>query len=118
MPQGLRELQRIRSIDLSHNKISSLLDVDTWDSIAGSLEMLDISFNQLTSIEELTPLTRLSALKVDANKLTSLEGISWGQQKQLVTLSAVGNEISALPEAVGEVSSLEHIELSENKITA
>lgn len=118
MPQGLRDLQRIRSIDLSHNKISSLLDVDTWDSIAASLEMLNLSYNQLTSIEQLTPLTRLSALKVDANKLTSLDGISWGQQKQLVTLSAVGNEISDLPEAVGEVSSLEHIELSDNKITA
>merc|ERR1711966_33837 len=70
------------------------------------------------SMQQLAPLARLSALKVDANKLTSLEGLSWGQQKQLVTLSAVGNEITEPPEAVGEVASLEHVELSENKITA
>lgn len=118
VPPGLQDLQRIRSVDLSHNRIASLPDEKTWDSVAASLEMLDLSFNQVTSIEELAPLYRLSMLKIDGNKITSLEGISWGQQKQLVTLSAVGNEITALPEAVGETGSLEHIELSENKITA
>eukprot|EP00443_Scrippsiella_acuminata_P037677 CAMPEP_0115348614 /NCGR_PEP_ID=MMETSP0270-20121206/95495_1 /TAXON_ID=71861 /ORGANISM="Scrippsiella trochoidea, Strain CCMP3099" /LENGTH=637 /DNA_ID=CAMNT_0002770589 /DNA_START=14 /DNA_END=1928 /DNA_ORIENTATION=- len=118
VPPGIQQLQRIRSIDLSHNQIESLPDTDTWDSISASLELLDLSFNKLTSIAELAPLKKLSQLKVDANQLTSLDGVSWKELKQLVNLSAVSNQLTDIPEAVGEhAASLEYLELSENKLT-
>lgn len=119
VPAGIQQLQRIRSLDLSHNKIQVLPDEDTWESIASTLELLDLSFNKLTSIAPLAPLKKLSQLKVDANQLTSVEGVSWGELKQLTMFSAVGNELASLPEAVGDCAgSLEHLELSENKLTS
>eukprot|EP00411_Alexandrium_monilatum_P066286 CAMPEP_0175582038 /NCGR_PEP_ID=MMETSP0096-20121207/47932_1 /TAXON_ID=311494 /ORGANISM="Alexandrium monilatum, Strain CCMP3105" /LENGTH=627 /DNA_ID=CAMNT_0016885701 /DNA_START=9 /DNA_END=1893 /DNA_ORIENTATION=+ len=117
VPPGIRDLQRIRSIDLSHNSIASLPDEDTWESISSSLELLDLSFNQLGSLKELAPLTKLSSLKVDANKLTSLQGVSWSKLKQLASLTAVGNEVVEIPDQIEErAESLENLDLSENKI--
>eukprot|EP00933_Yihiella_yeosuensis_P016127 TRINITY_DN13895_c0_g5_i1.p1 TRINITY_DN13895_c0_g5~~TRINITY_DN13895_c0_g5_i1.p1 ORF type:complete len:547 (-),score=202.97 TRINITY_DN13895_c0_g5_i1:202-1842(-) len=119
VPPGISDLARIRSIDLSHNEIEDLPEADTWKSISGSLELLDLSFNKLESIEPLAPLSKLSQLKVDANKLTSLDGVSWKDLKQLTTMSAVGNQIAELSDDIGaHAASLEHLELSENKIVA
>lgn len=118
IPPGFEDLQRLRSFDLSHNAIQELPDKGAWENLAGSLELLDLSFNQLTSISQLTPLRKLSALKVDGNKLTSLEGISWADVKQLSMLTGVGNAITEIPEAITSCAgSMETIDLSENKIT-
>ncbi|CAE8595361.1 unnamed protein product [Polarella glacialis] len=117
VPPGLHQLSRIRSIDLSHNLIEVLPDEETWKSIAGSLEMLDLSFNKLSSVASLAPLAKLSQLKLDANQLTSLAGVSWKELKQLSSMSAVGNQIEELSDDIGaHAVSLEHLELSENKI--
>eukprot|EP00931_Biecheleriopsis_adriatica_P085870 TRINITY_DN60651_c0_g1_i1.p1 TRINITY_DN60651_c0_g1~~TRINITY_DN60651_c0_g1_i1.p1 ORF type:complete len:538 (+),score=150.07 TRINITY_DN60651_c0_g1_i1:58-1671(+) len=117
-PPNLQELKRIRSIDLSHNLIKQLPEPDVWQSVAGTLELLDLSFNQLDSVTSLSPLSKLSQLKLDANKLTSLDGVTWKDLKQLSMMSAVGNEIKELSNEIGEhAASLEHLELSENKLT-
>jgi len=119
IPPGIDSLTRIRSIDLSKNAIVALPGAETWQRIAGSLELLDLSLNKLSSIAELAPLTKLSALKVDGNRITSLNGVNWKELKQLAVLSALGNEIEELPEAVSErAESLEHLELAQNKITS
>jgi len=118
VPPGIGDLKRIRSIDLSHNAISALPSPETWGNIAESLELLDLSFNKLDSIVALEPLSKLSSLKLDANQLTSLQGLSWSAVKQLSSLTAVGNVIEELPEAVGECAeSLTHLDVSENRIT-
>merc|ERR1712203_1320024 len=102
VPAGIQDLQRIRSIDLSHNDIKALPSEETWEKLSGSLELLDLSFNKLDTIAPLAPLTKLSSLKVDANKLTSLEGVSWKKLKQLSTLTAIDNQIVEVPDAVSE----------------
>jgi len=118
VPPGIGDLTRIRSIDLSHNAISALPSPEIWGNIAESLELLDISFNKLDSIATLEPLCKLSSLKLDANQLTSMQGLSWSSVKQLSSLTAVGNVIEVLPEAVGECAeSLTHLDVSENRIT-
>lgn len=119
LPAGIKDLTRIRSIDVSHNAIEGLPDNSTWEAIGGSLELLDVSFNKLSSIEPLAPLSKLSSLKVDGNQLTSLQGVSWSKLKQLSTLTAAGNQITEIPEEVSEVgNSLEHFELGENKVVS
>jgi len=119
IPPGVQELKRIRSIDLSQNAITSLGDDDLWKSVATSLELLDLSFNQLDDVSALSPLVKLSQIKLDANKLTSLDGINWKELKQLSSLSAVGNELKELSADIGEFAqSLEHLEVSDNKLTA
>jgi len=118
VPPGIGDFSRIRSIDLSHNAISALPSLETWAKIAETLELLDISFNKLESIAALEPLSKLSSLKLDANQLISMQGLTWKAVKQLSTLTAVGNVIEELPEAVGECSeSLTHLDVSENRIT-
>jgi hypothetical protein len=119
LPPSLGFCHRLRSLDVSHNKLAELPDNDTWSSLAGCLENLDLAFNCLSSVAPLHPLSKLSTLKLDGNKLTSLDGISWSQLKQLTSLTAVGNEIAELPSEVGLTSeSLMHLDLSENKIVA
>lgn len=119
VPPGLNQLQRIRAVDLSRNKIEVLPDEDTWESISTTLELLDLSFNKLISISPLAPLKKLSQLKVDANQLTSLDGVTWSELKQLSSLSAVGNQIAEIPEAVGvHAVSLERCDISDNKLTS
>jgi len=119
LPPQLGLCSRLRSMDVSHNKITELPGVETWQKFAGCLENLDLAFNCLTSVESLAPLCKLSTLKLDGNKLSSLEGVSWSELKQLTSLTAVGNEIAVLPPEVGLAGeSLQHLDLSENKLVA
>lgn len=118
VPPGLQDLHRIRSIDLSHNAIDVLPGPECWQRIEGTLELLDLSFNKLSSIQSLGSLTKLSQLKVDANGLTSLDGVAWSKLKQLVTLSAAQNKILEIPEEMGDhAATLENLELSGNSIS-
>jgi Leucine-rich repeat (LRR) protein len=119
LPPSLGLCHRLRSLDVSHNKLAELPDVETWSKLAGCLENLDLAFNCLSSVESLEPLSKLSTLKLDGNKLTSLDGISWSQLKQLTSLTAVGNEIAELPSEIGlTAESMMHLDLSENKLVA
>lgn len=78
-----------------------------------------MAFNKLTSVQPLAPMTKLSTLKLDGNKIVCLDGITFGALKQLTSLTAVGNEIVELPESIGEAGeSLMHLDVSENKIVA
>merc|ERR1711920_1026685 len=47
------------------------------------------------------------------------DGVSWKNLKQLVTLTAIGNQITEVPEGVGECAdSLQFLELADNKIVS
>jgi len=119
LPPALGRLHRLRYLDVSFNALEELPGEETWEKFAGCLETLDLSFNSLSSVEQLSPLTKLSSLKLDKNKLTSLSGISWGSLKQLTSVSAVGNQIKAIPDEIGESGeTLEWVDFSENAIVA
>jgi Leucine-rich repeat (LRR) protein len=79
------------------------------------LSMLNLASNGLTSIKELSALTRLHQLDVKCNRLVSLKGIE--NCANLVKLDASHNLIQSL-EAIGamEGHSIEWLCLSGNRV--
>ncbi|KAJ5295759.1 hypothetical protein N7508_010580 [Penicillium antarcticum] len=63
------ELTRLRDLDLSHNCLTSVRNVDWLPSLA----TLDLSANQITSLESPASLISLRALKLSDNYLESLD---------------------------------------------
>ena len=58
----------------------------------------------LATLLPLSSLTQLVSVHADNNKLTSLEGLSFGSLERLVDLSCSGNEINVLtPDVSGVV---------------
>lgn len=119
LPPKLNLCTRLRSLDVSHNKLEELPPSEVWTTFAGCLENLDLGFNKLTTVASIQPLCKLSTLKLDGNKLTSLDGINWPELKQITSLTAVGNEIVEVPEEIGAVGdSMMHLDFSANQIVA
>lgn len=119
LPEKLGRLTRLRYLDVSLNAIEELPGEETWERFAGCLETLDISFNKISSVVQLKPLSKLSSLKLDKNQLTSLDGVSWGSLKQLTSISAVGNKITEIPDEIAEAGeTLEWVDFSDNAIVA
>ncbi|KAJ5371349.1 uncharacterized protein N7496_007441 [Penicillium cataractarum] len=63
------ELTRLRDLDLSHNCLTSVRNVEWLPSLA----TLDLSANQLTRFESPTSLISLRALKLSGNRLDALD---------------------------------------------
>ncbi|KAJ5990242.1 hypothetical protein N7522_010449 [Penicillium canescens] len=63
------ELTRLRDLDLSHNCLTSVRNVDWLPSLA----TLDLSANQISSLESPASLISLRALKLSGNRLESLD---------------------------------------------
>ena len=61
-------LVSLKTLDLSHNQLTSLEGID----FLVSLKALDLSHNQLTSLKGIDFLTSLVLLNLEDNKLTSL----------------------------------------------
>lgn len=93
------------------------LEPRVW-SLANSLLLLDISFNQLQTLpDEISHLRLLQELNCSRNKLYSLPP-SIASLTQLQVLKANGNCIATLPKEIGRCSSLECLNLSENALTS
>lgn len=106
-------------LNLSHNKIQSLAIFTTiyQDSTYNGMSMLDVSNNQIESIEELSFLSTNSnsiyQLNVSNNKLTSLAGI---ENSKITALNASYNAISDIT-ILNSVTGLSNIILSNMELT-
>lgn len=69
IPQELQQLTSLRRLNLSHNKIE---EMPSLDGLASTLETLDLSFNRLIRLEDISSLTRLETLDLEHNLLRSL----------------------------------------------
>ena len=138
LPPEIRELRALHTLSLSGNKLQNLpmealasmplrnLDASR-NCLKGALfplecgglfelKGLDVSFNALTSITEqsLLELPNLQALNVSENRLKSLPHFTG--LPVLITLTAEGNQISAVPEGIIDLPNLKNVELSRNDI--
>ena len=83
-----------------------------------SLDLSNLSLSTLPSIFNSDPfVTRLTMLDVSRNQLTALpEAI--GELQALQTLFVVHNQLRALPEAIGELRALQWLDVSWNQLEA
>ncbi|XP_045790536.1 plant intracellular Ras-group-related LRR protein 1-like [Trifolium pratense] len=105
-------LQKLKILNVSGNKLSSLPDSI---SQCRSLVELDASFNSLTYLPTNIgyELQNLQKLLVGLNKIRSLPS-SVCEMKSLRYLDARFNELHGLPIAIGKLTSLEVLNLSNN----
>ena len=131
VPEWVRGLTELTTLDLNHNHITILPD---WIDGFAHLATLDLADNRLTALPEsignlagLTTLTlnsnglttlpdsarnlaRLAVLDLGGNKVVKLP--DWiGELGRITWLSLYGNPITALPESIGDLCSLETLDL-------
>ncbi|KAH9099205.1 hypothetical protein LEN26_016246 [Aphanomyces euteiches] len=108
--QALSRLEYLTTLNLSENKFTELPPLKH-----AFLKDVDLSNNQLTSLQNCDVGQSILSLKLNGNQLTSLDGIS--KFSSLIYLELARNEISQLA-ASGPFSTIQQLVLSENKLTA
>ncbi|KAL2372341.1 hypothetical protein RJ035_005630 [Blastomyces gilchristii] len=140
LPKGLRRLQRLRSLNLSHNRldaeafeiiteISSLTDLKlannklggSLTSIIGALsklEVLDLRENSLTELPDtLSDLSSLRVLNVAENQLTSIPFEAL-KALPLVEINAQKNRLQGhlIPASVTRLETLQVLNVTSNSL--
>jgi len=137
LPEELRSLLNLRSIDLSGNPFGKipelLLEMKQLKNLnlgiidlkeipeaivqLSNLTVLDLNFNQITEIPDaIAQLSNLTALNLSDNQITEIpEAIV--QLSNLTVLNLNQNQITFIPEAIGQLSNLTGLYLGNNQIT-
>ena len=105
----LIDFPALKSLDLSHNRISKLEGLERLTSLA-ELYLLD---NQISKLEGLERLTSLTELYLSGNQIAKLEGLN--ALTSLTRLDLRGNQIAKL-EGLDHLISLTGLNLSGNQI--
>lgn len=114
VPPQIGNLRSLVKLDLSGNMIREL--PDEFCKLT-NLTWLNLSSNQLVRLpKDLGRLVNLTEIGLAHNKLRTLPNL--GGLKQLKVLPVYGNELEEVSEWVGEMSSLERLDLSSNKLVA
>ncbi|XP_076956010.1 receptor-like protein EIX2 [Bidens hawaiensis] len=128
IPKSLSSLCNITTLNLHSNNffgnVSELLE-GFCECESPKLEVLDLSFNQLTGAiperaipERLGNLKNLSLIDLSYNQLTGAIPESIGQLSKLYSLQLQNNSLTgAIPERLGNLKNLSLIDLSYNQLT-
>ncbi|XP_076956744.1 receptor-like protein EIX2 [Bidens hawaiensis] len=144
---NLQNLSFIEHVDLSGNwmveeipkSLSNLCNITTlylrWNNFFGNvsellegfcecespkLEVLDLSFNQLTGAipESIGQLSKLYSLQLQNNSLTGILPERLGNLKNLIWIDLSLNQLTgAIPESIGQLSKLYSLQLQNNSLT-
>ena len=104
-------LADIRSIDLWDNKISSV-DVDL--SCLVHLQELDLSYNDIDSVEKLGNLSNLISLQIQNNQIKKISGLK--HLDKLLSLNLSYNQIESL-DGLKNLFQLQELQLQHNRIS-
>ena len=111
-------LSQLKVLNLSRNSISShLISAETFSGLTG-LVTLDLSFNQLSKIDNdiFIRLTSLKELFLHNNQIHRIESKAFSNLIQLEMLDLSHNKISTLNSALTQLSMLVSLRLDNNKI--
>uniref|UniRef100_A0A3B3SYH4 Uncharacterized protein n=1 Tax=Paramormyrops kingsleyae TaxID=1676925 RepID=A0A3B3SYH4_9TELE len=101
----------LTTLDMSRN---SLQCIDDSVKLIPKVEFLDLSYNELTMVENLQHLYNLIHLDLSYNKLTVLEGVHT-KLGNIKTLNLAGNQLDSLS-GLNKLYSLVNLDLSSNKL--
>ncbi len=114
LPDSLRKLTQLTSLNLSYNQLTTL--PDSLGQLT-QLTSLNLSYNQLTTLpDSIGQLTQLTSLDLSHNQLTSLS-VSLGELTQLTSLNLSDNQLTSLPDSLGQLTQLTELDLSSNQLT-
>jgi len=115
VPAKVFAIANLRTLDLSHNKISKLPARVTV--LAPKLKTLDLAHNHLASVpHELCELRELQTLSLSDNHLTVLPD-ALGALSKLKTLVLARNKLAVLPESLCALQALGQLDASSNKLS-
>ncbi|XP_008407084.1 nischarin isoform X2 [Poecilia reticulata] len=103
--------RHLTTLDMSHNCIGS---VDDSVKLIPKVEFLDLSYNQLSSVENLQHLYSLVHVDLSYNCLRSLEA-AHTRLGNIKTLSLAGNQLETLS-GLSKLYSLVNLDLSHNQL--
>ncbi|XP_054906089.1 nischarin isoform X3 [Poeciliopsis prolifica] len=103
--------RHLTTLDMSHNRIDA---VDDSVKLIPKVEFLDLSYNQLSSVENLQHLYSLVHVDLSYNRLRSLEA-AHTRLGNIKTLSLAGNQLETLS-GLSKLYSLVNLDLSHNQL--
>ncbi len=107
IPNKLFGFKNLRYLDLSKNKLSAISDsIEQLDS----LRILDVSKNNLTAVAWMCQLSYLKRIHLSRNQISVLPECI-GNLTRLQTLDLWDNPIGSLPESLTKCSSLKSVDL-------
>ncbi|XP_037079037.1 LOW QUALITY PROTEIN: toll-like receptor Tollo [Pollicipes pollicipes] len=113
---GFRELSSLQLLDLSHNQLTRLAVGSIVD--LANLAELDLSHNQLGTLVAgaLVGLRGLSVLRLDHNRLVALQPEALANCSGVQRLQLAHNSLAHVPTAVRSLSLLHELDLAHNRL--
>jgi len=102
-------------VELSLKK-NSIPEISSEICKLTSLKKLDLSENRLTTLPCLADLNILEHINISENELKELPGSMFAGLVNLTTLIAFKNNLSTLPDEIGQCSSLKELNFFNNKL--
>ncbi|KAF2675550.1 L domain-like protein [Microthyrium microscopicum] len=131
--QGLEGMRKLKSLDLSFNKIKHLKNVDHLAELTdiyfvqnrishiqgleglSKLRNLELGGNRIRTVENLETLTGLEELWLGKNKITEITGLSTLSNLKILSIQA--NRITTIS-GLSALTSLEELHISNNLLTS
>ncbi|MDJ1506048.1 leucine-rich repeat domain-containing protein [Xanthocytophaga agilis] len=111
-PVEIRNAKNLTNLNLEDNSISIIPE---WLAELQSLKVIYLSNNRIQNIDVLTQIPSLEVLHLINNQIRHLPD-TIGRLQNLKRLYLTGNQLTSLPIAIGELRQLKHLLLGHNQL--
>lgn len=115
IPDTIGQLSKLKFLDLSRNNLEN---VPEQISDLQQLSTLNLGSNSLSKIPTLKKNTKLGILDLSHNAFHVFPDICHIELNHLFEIKLNSNNLKEIPPAIGQLSALKHLDLSENMLTS